>query len=167
MIARDILSPRYDAKTAVALPTVESDATVFDVLPRLLESPEHRLAVASQGVTMGVIDSDSLLEGMARMTSARDDASEIVVECLPHDYSASLLAHAVEDVDAHLLDMLSAPTADGNIRVTLRVRMRDPEAAIRSLERYDFRVVDAHGIGEEYPAVLEERLAALQTILNI
>ena len=63
-----------------------------------------------------------MLEGLARMIAARGDCSEVTVECRPEDYSASQLAHAVEDSGAHLVDLFSSPPADGHIRVTLRLR---------------------------------------------
>ena len=67
------------------------------------------------------------------------------MECRPEDYSASQLAHAVEDSDAHLVGLLSTPSDDGRLRVTLRVRHCDPSAAVHSPERYDYKVVEAYG----------------------
>lgn len=168
MTARDIMTPVYDVTIGDGLPEVGADATIFDVLPLVAEAPEHRVAVRQDNMLLGLIGAPETVKAMARTTGARDDSSVVVIECSPEDYSASLLAHAVEDADAHLVDLLSAPAPDGNhLRVTIRVRMRDPETAIRSLERYGFRVVDAHGISDETPSVLEERLAALQIFLNV
>ena len=49
------------------------------------------------------------------------------------------------------------------------MRHRDPSAAVRSLERYDFHVVDAHASegGLRDAEVAAERLLALQTLLNV
>ena len=67
------------------------------------------------------------------------------------------------------MDLLTAPDADGHLKVTLRVRNSDPTSTVRSLERYDYRVVDAHGSGSTMEAanIAAERLMALQVLLNV
>ena len=168
MIARDLLSPICDTSGAAGLPEVAAEATLFDVVAAVAASADGRVAVRQDGVVSGVIDAPQVVKALAQTTASRDDCSVIVVECHPDDYSASLLAHAVEDADAHLTDLLTAPAADGiNLTVTMRVRLRDPQGAIHSLERYGFRVVDARGITDGLPTVMEERLAALQLFLNV
>lgn len=66
------------------------------------------------------------------------------------NYSASAIARAVEDCNAHLLNL--NVTADGAIPsgydagevvVDLRVDMRHAMGVIRSLERYGYRVLAA------------------------
>ena len=169
MTAKEILSPGKTAAERRPVRMVEADMPLLEVLPRLLDTPGRELGVSDGGVSVGVIDQASKLEGLGRMIAARDDCSMITVECRPEEYSASLLAHAVEDSDAHLVDLFTAPSDDGSIQVTLRVRHRDPSAAVRSLERYDFHVVDAHASegGLRDAEVAAERLLALQTLLNV
>lgn len=72
----------------------------------------------------------------------RDDSSIVEIECAPADYSASRIAHAVEDADAHLVDLLTEPGEGGNLRVTLRVRRENPSGVVSSLERYGYTVTD-------------------------
>lgn len=148
---------------------VDSDMPLIDVLPRLLDTSERELVVTEEGEVQGIIDQTSLLEGLGRMIAPRDDSSVITVECAPEDYSASVLAHAVEDSDAHLVDLFTTPGENGNLLVTLRVRHADPTAAVRSLERYDFHVVDAHASGDVMQSVeiATERLLALQALMNV
>lgn len=168
MTARDVLSPlMLPASEMAGLRIVDGDMPLVDVLPRLLDSGSHSLAVADGEVTLGVITETSLLEGLGRMIAPRDDSSVVTVECHPEDYSASLLAHAVEDADSHLVDLWSSPSADGMMRVTLRVRSCDPSAAVSSLERYDFHVVEASGSTMRDAEIASERLLALQVLLNV
>lgn len=169
MTAREILSPGKTVADRKPLRTVEADMPLLELLPRLLDAPGREVGVSDGEKALGVIDQTSMLEGLARMIAARDDCSEVTVECRPEDYSASVLAHAVEDSDAHLVDLLSTPSADGRIRVTIRLRHSDPSAAVRSLERYDFHVVEAHGAGDNVrdARIASERLMALQTLLNV
>lgn len=110
-----------------------------------------------------------MLEGIGRMIAPRDDCSVITVECAPEDFSASLMAHAVEDSDAHLVDLLSTPSDNGNLKVLLRVRHTDPAAAVRSLERYNFKVTDAHAASDSIMSVeiATERLLSLQALMNV
>lgn len=65
------------------------------------------------------------------------------VACPRRDYSASRIARAVEDCDAHLLNLNVTSDFAGNddTVVELRVGMRNTEALVRSLERYELRVL--------------------------
>lgn len=148
---------------------VDAGMPLLEVLPRLLDTPRHELGVKDGEMPVGVIDQQSMLEGLGRMLAARDDCSVITVECRPEEYSASHLAHAVEDSDAHLVDLFTTPGDDGNLKVTLRVRHSDPTAAVHSLERYDYHVVDAHGSegGSLESEIAIERLMSLKALLDV
>ena len=169
MTAKDILSIHKRDNEHIPAIEIDSEMPLLDIIPRLLDSPTRELSVVEEGVPLGVIDQSSLLEGIGHLIAARDDCSVITVECSPRDYSASHLAHAVEDSDAHLVDLLSAPGPDGQMIVTLRVRHSDPSAAVRSLERYDYHVVEAHSAGQvsQSMEIATERLLSLQALLNV
>ncbi|MDE7411234.1 MAG: hypothetical protein K2M94_04260 [Paramuribaculum sp.] len=72
------------------------------------------------------------------------DSSELTVVCDRDDFSASLIARAVEDADAHLLNMnvTSAEVGLYRMAVDLRINHRDAGAVIRSLERYGLHVTN-------------------------
>lgn len=169
MRAKDILSPGRALEENLMLNRIDSDMPLLDIIPKLLDSEKRELAVMEEGEVLGVIDQTSLLEGIGRMIAARDDCSVITVECTPQDYSASALAHAVEDSDAHLVDLLTGPAENGRMIVTLRVRHSDPTAAVRSLERYDYHVVEAHSSGDDFQRmeIATERLLSLQALMNV
>ena len=169
MTAKDIISLRKPEASQLPNSQVESEMPLLDIIPRLLDSKNRELTVVEDGEELGIIDQTSLLDGIGRMIAPRDDCSVITVECSPQEYSASVLAHAVEDSDAHLVDLFSTPGDNGNLNVTLRVRQSDPTAAVRSLERYDFHVIDAHGSGDSIQnlEIATERLLALQALMNV
>ena len=90
------------------------------------------------------------------------DSSRLLVGCSRSDYSASRIARAVEDCDAHLLNLnVTSPTtrvagrdaedmaeeADNRFPVLcdIRVSHRDAAAISRSLERYGYTVIDWEG----------------------
>lgn len=81
---------------------------------------------------------------LTRMHPERSDASELTVTCPAPQYSASQIARAVEDCDAHLLnlDVTADVTADGDTIIELRVSHRNADAVARSLARYGYTVTD-------------------------
>lgn len=169
MTAKDILNPFADTAQSRPQKTVDAGMTLFEVLPLLLDTPRREVGVTDGDALLGVIDQTSMLEGLGRLIAPRDDSSVITVECAAHQYSASQLAHAVEDSDAHLVDLLTSPGRDGNITVTLRVRHSDPMAAVHSLERYGYHVVEARGSHGDPAgsAIALDRLLSLRTLLNV
>lgn len=71
------------------------------------------------------------------------EGSSLIVAVSPGDYLASTIARAVEDTDAHLLNLNVSDdrTEDDELMVHLRIDRRHALAAARSLERYGYRVV--------------------------
>lgn len=170
MTAKDIISFQTPKDNMGSNAKVDSDMAILDVIPRLLDTKNHELTVIdNDGENMGIITQTSLLEGIGRMIAARDDCSIITVDCAPEDYSASVLAHAIEDTDAHLVDLFTTPNENGRLNVTLRVRHSDPTAAIRSLERYDYHVLEAHSAANSIQSIeiATERLLSLQALMNV
>lgn len=164
MTAKDVISTHENLPP---MKTVDSDMPLLEVLPHLLDAPGRLLGVSRGGDSIGVIDEVSLLEGLGRLITPRDDSSVLLVECAPQDYSASHIARAVEDVDAHLVDLISHPAPDGMLHVTLRVRTTDPTQAAMSLERYGYRVIESTHAPEIETSILAERLASLQALMNV
>lgn len=167
MTAKDVISATIKPDHLLSMRHVDSELSLLEVLPRLLDAPERMLSVSRQGETIGVIDEVSLLEGLGRLIADRDDSSVIAVECDPAQYSASMLAHAVEDSNAHLVDLISHPGENGKLNVTLRVRSEDPTEAMRNLERYGYSVVEHSNGSDAATSILAERIAALQALINV
>lgn len=167
MRAKDVLSPRLPETPLLPMKSVDAEMPLLEVLPHLLDAPGRTLGVQNAEGNLGVIDGLSLLEGLGHLIAPRDDSTVITVECDPSQYSASAIAHAVEDVDLHLVDLISHPADDGTIHVTLRVRSLDPSAAIQSLERYGYHTLEAQPGFDASSDILTERLASLQALLNV
>ncbi|RXE71424.1 hypothetical protein ED352_05410 [Muribaculaceae bacterium Isolate-002 (NCI)] len=72
------------------------------------------------------------------------DASTLVLACRPQDYSASMIARAVEDCDAHVinLNLLADRTPAGELQVALRVDHRNASSVARSLRRFGYDVLE-------------------------
>ena len=86
------------------------------------------------------------------------------------DYSASRIARAVEDCDAHLLNLnitSDGENFDNRIIAELRVSHRNPESVGRSLERYGYEVVDAEGAPLADDSLMRSRYDELMHYLGI
>ena len=167
MKARDVISSSPSTAVALPLGTVRADAPLTDILPRLLDTPDRMLRVVEDDRCLGIIDERSLLEGLNRFIIPRDDCSVITIETAPSAYSASHIAHAVEDADVHLVDLWSAPGEGDKIRVTMRVRSNDPSATVMNLQRYGYDVVYATGNEYRDAELAVERLLEIRTLLNV
>lgn len=82
------------------------------------------------------------LHDPARLFPPATESCELTIECGRSDFSASAIARAVEDADAHLLNLnvTSAMSPVGMVSVDLRISHRNAGSVARSLERYGFRV---------------------------
>ncbi len=103
----------------------------------------------------------------------QEEASVLTVACHPDDFSASALARAVEDSDAHLinLNVTDCRLDDGRITIELRTNHRNGDSTARSLERYGFEVLYMDASANSNPAdsdsTLRARAAELLHIINI
>lgn len=89
----------------------------------------------------------------------REESTRLLVGCRAEDYSASRIAHAVEDCNAHLLNLnITPPFSEGPdetrrlhpddiaqfpVLFDIRVSIRNATSIARSLERYGYHVLDA------------------------
>lgn len=105
-----------------------------------------------------------------RLFPPQEEECSLTVCCIPGQFSASAIARAVEDCDAHLinLNVTSDHTPDGELVVELRINHRNGEAVARSLERYGYRVTALSGaLDGGAHTVTRERIGALLHYLDI
>lgn len=107
---------------------------------------------------------------LERLFPPMGEASTLLLACLPSDYSASRIARAVEDCDAHLVNL--NVTADGSqldnrVVCEVRVTHRNPSSVARSLERYGYEVIDTDSRSLASDEVTGQRLAELLHYLEI
>lgn len=108
---------------------------------------------------------------LARLFPYNPESSVVTVVCRQSDFAASRMAHAVEDCDAHLLNLNVTAVTDepsaagckvppGCVAVQLRVSHRNPAAVIRSLARYGYTAFadGAEGLAPDRDMPLLERL---------
>lgn len=98
-----------------------------------------------------------------------EEASELTVLCRPGQYCASEIARAVEDCDAHLLNLnvTSVRTGDGDNIVSLRISHANGTSVARSLQRYGYDVIDISSQNEANADVMRERVKELMHYLEV
>ena len=92
------------------------------------------------------------------------------MSCITSDYSASRIARAVEEADAHLLNLnitTDGERLDNRGVAELRVSHRSPLAVARSLERYGYEVVDVEHESLTDDDMANERLNELLHYLDL
>lgn len=89
--------------------------------------------------------------------------------CRRDDYSASHIARAVEDADAHVLNLnvTSDEAPEGYISVELRIDHLNPASVARSLERYGYIVVGLEDIVDNSDDDSRRRIDELLRYLNV
>lgn len=120
-------------------------------------------------ITSAPLNSDKVLE---HLFPPVPDSSRLTVSCRRADYSASALARAVEDCDAHLLNLnvTSATSMDpygDELTIELRVNHRNAMSVARSLERYGYRVVGVENAADADCDTLRERYNELLRIIDL
>lgn len=92
---------------------------------------------------LGIIDRQSMLKAVATLFPQLNESTELTITCPPSQYSASAIAHAVEDADAHLLNLnVTAGTEPNSLTtVVLRVNHSRGESVAKSLSRYGYETI--------------------------
>jgi hypothetical protein len=105
-----------------------------------------------------------------RLYPENGESSRFEVVCRRSEYSASRIARAVEDCDAHVLNLnVTSDVVDGDsIVVDLRVEHRNMQSVVRSLQRYGYVVVPIdYGAPEAEADNDEHEMSALERFLQI
>ena len=89
--------------------------------------------------------------------------------CYRADYSASRISRAVEDADAHLLNLnvTSEVLPSGEIVIDLRVSHRNAGAVSRSLERYGYTTLNVRSGYDAMTDVAAERIGEFLAHLHV
>lgn len=100
---------------------------------------------------------------------ANTEASRLTLQCRRGDYSASMIARAVEDADAHLLNLnvTGKPAADDRITVEVRISHRNALAVARSIERYGIDVVGVDNADGPDIETAQRRVKELMHYLDV
>lgn len=104
----------------------------------------------------------AIQQSAERYTLPWADRSTLTVSIRPENYSASVIARAVEDCDAHLLglELQNTPDADNpSLTVSLTVSHRSPMAVARSLDRYGYELISASSSDDDNTLINDDTLS--------
>lgn len=106
---------------------------------------------------------------LERLMPYTPDSTHFTVICRRSDYSAGTIARAIEDCNAHVLNLnlTGDSLPDDMVAVDVRVDRNNIASIVRSLARFDYSVV-----GEDHTADIvtdsdRERVAELLRMLDI
>lgn len=104
-----------------------------------------------------------------RLFPPMPDSCELTIECNRDQYSASAIGRAVEDADAHLLNLNVTSVDNGPDRLTvdLRVSHRNAGSVARSLERYGYTVTGTRGGHDTELENMRRRIDELMTCIEL
>lgn len=99
------------------------------------------------------------------------NSSTLVITCQASDYCASTICRAVEDCDAHVLNLnvISAVSRYGEMQVALRVDHRYADSVMRSLERFGYETIHYESPCDDLPSteMARSRANELLRYLNV
>lgn len=160
-------APAPEEGSNALTPTIDSSTPVLNAIEPLLEAPRHQVTVTEEGTAIGTLTPIGLLQGINMAMASYPGHSIVELQCPASHYSASEIAHAVEDVNVSVADILTANEGYDTLRVTLKLNTDNPTSAIRNLERYGYTLTDSHSPVNASITTAIERFSALQAILSI
>lgn len=124
--------------------------------------------IDSEGVYLGVLTRDKMLDALAQLCSANEAGSVVTLELLLQDYVLSDIARIVESNNGHIINLLSYTDPDtGRLIITLKIDLIDIMPVIRSFERFNYTLLYysmEEGIVDD---VLQKRMDELLYYMNM
>lgn len=129
---------------------------------------------------------DDIKTDLERLFPYFEESSTVIVSCSKPDYCASRLCHAIEDCNAHVLNLNIIDTsirydesmlfahpydtdfeADTRVYIEVRISHRDARAVTRSLERYGFTVEFVRSDAADSDDFAADRINNFFRMLNV
>lgn len=124
-------------------PSIRENGHLHEALAKITRYGLSILPViSSEGVYLGAITRDRLVDLLSGLCRADEAGSVIVLEVLPNDYSLTDIARIVESNHAHVLSLFSSPDeVTGRLLITIKIDLEDASPVIRSFERFNYTVL--------------------------
>ena len=120
-------------------------------------------------MTKDLLPKDIIMNDFDVLFPNTGDQSSLLVSCSRSDYSASHITRAIEDCDAQVLNLnvTSLQSDSSDLIVALRINHRNPQAAVHSLQRYGYEVLNAESSYAEENEKMRSRANELLRYLEI
>ena len=150
-------------------PSVREESHLFDVVNQLAQYSDDILpVVTTDRHYVGAISIHSALVAVAHLCQTSSSGAIIELEIPREVYSATELTRLVEDNDCRVMNLMIRPDEKTGIwKACLRIDREDAALVLRSLERFDYRVVSCyqlHGVMDER---IEQRIKELMYYLEM
>lgn len=122
--------------------TVRQEDSVLNALALMARFKLAYVPVVNQeGVCVGYITRETLLEAMADACGMETPGSLIMLDLAVADYSLSDIARIAEANGARIETVLTRYAPSGRMQVLLKIDREDATAVIRGFERFNYPVV--------------------------
>ena len=147
--------------------SVPPEVHIFDAARTMVEHDLSTVPVAnSDGEFLGVLRRHDIFDRFAQMLSTRQSGAILALEVDSRDYALAKLIHVIEQNDAKVLAVASELPNDSteDIRVTLKLNVKDTSRVRHVLEHHGYHVVAAFG---EEDSELEELVEEFVRYLEV
>lgn len=143
--------------------SIRAEAHLFDVLDRFSQSEYDILPVIGENnFYLGSITQQTLLKQLAIVCDTTQPGAIIRLEIFQHDFVLSELARLAEFNNARIINLFTFPDRNtGKIQLFLKVDQEDATYFLRSLERFNYRVVAHYHHDSITEEMMQERLEEL------
>ncbi len=148
---------------------VREESHLLEVFNQFAQYRDDVLAVVDKEHRYcGAVPIHTAVVAMARLCHTASPGAIIELEIVDEDYSATELSRLVEDNGCRVINLLARPDATTGLwRVCLRIDRGDATSVLRSLERFNYRVVSCHRVRGIMDDRMEQRFKELMYYLEI
>jgi len=128
--------------------SVAPDAHIFDAARTMVEHELSTVPVAdARGVYLGLLRRHDIFDRFAEMLATQEAGAIVALEVSPRDYALAKLVHVIEQNDAKVRAVASESPdrSTDQIRVTLKLNVKDTSRIRHVLEHHGYHVVASFG----------------------
>lgn len=146
--------------------SVPPDAHIFEAARSMVEHNLSTIPVANkQGRYLGLIQRHDIFDKFAQMLSTQQSGAILALEVEPRDYALAKLVRLIEQNEGKVLAVASEEPdqSTGEIRVTLKLNVKETSRIRHVLEHNGYHVVASFGEqDEEIEELVEEFVRYLE-----
>lgn len=150
-------------------PAVREETHLLDVVNQFAQYTDDVLPVVDQHRRyVGAIPIHAVMVAVARLCQTSSPGAIIELEIPRADYSATELTRLVEDNDCRVMNLMIRPDEESGMwRACLRIDREDATPVLRSLERFDYRVLSCYQLHSAMDDRIEQRIKELMYYLEM
>ena len=136
-------------------PSVRADSHILEVLNRMAQlSLDILTVVSADNEYLGSESMCSLLFPFSTFCHTSQPGAIIEIAVRPGEYSATEICRLVEDNNSKVVSLFSFPDGEsGMLTVAIKIDREDASSVLRSLERFNYRILRCY----QHQDVIDER----------